>query len=143
MDLDASFEEMRGAEQLPTTSHPTTDDFRECYEKLLDNSDAIVSVHSSGQLSRTIAAAAEAATQLGADERITVIDSQSAGGGLALIALAAARRAQAGESAERVVATAEEAIFREKQIKAWTRAKRIALIESLNPAWDDLFHSLN
>ncbi len=29
-------------------------------------------------------------------------------------------------------------IAREKQIKAWTRAKRIALIESLNPAWKDL-----
>jgi putative endonuclease len=30
------------------------------------------------------------------------------------------------------------AIAREKQIKAWIRAKRIALIESQNPAWDDL-----
>jgi putative endonuclease len=30
------------------------------------------------------------------------------------------------------------AIAREKQIKAWTRAKRLALIESVNGAWDDL-----
>lgn len=30
------------------------------------------------------------------------------------------------------------AIEREKQIKAWTRAKRVALIESVNPKWDDL-----
>ena len=30
------------------------------------------------------------------------------------------------------------AITREKQIKAWTRAKRIALIQSDNPAWQDL-----
>ena len=30
------------------------------------------------------------------------------------------------------------AIAREKQIKAWTRAKRIALIKSLNPTWQDL-----
>src|ERR1035441_5870952 len=30
------------------------------------------------------------------------------------------------------------AIEREKQIKAWTRAKRVALIESVNPEWDDL-----
>ena len=30
------------------------------------------------------------------------------------------------------------AIEREKQIKSWTRAKRVALIESLNPKWDDL-----
>ena len=30
------------------------------------------------------------------------------------------------------------AIAREKQIKAWTRAKRIALIKSMNPTWQDL-----
>lgn len=30
------------------------------------------------------------------------------------------------------------AIAREKQIKSWTRAKRIALIKSTNPAWQDL-----
>jgi putative endonuclease len=29
-------------------------------------------------------------------------------------------------------------IDREKQVKAWTRAKRIALIESKNPTWEDL-----
>src|SRR3954471_6666814 len=109
VDLDVFFEEMRSAEELPTTSHPTTDDFRAAYEQLLGSSDGIVSVHSSGQLSRTVQAAGEAAAALGAEERITVIDSQSAGGGLGLIALAAARRASAGESVERVVETAEEA----------------------------------
>ena len=30
------------------------------------------------------------------------------------------------------------AINREKQIKSWTRAKRVALIESKNRKWDDL-----
>ncbi|MES2178098.1 MAG: GIY-YIG nuclease family protein [Gemmatimonadota bacterium] len=30
------------------------------------------------------------------------------------------------------------AIAREKQLKNWRRAKKIALIESTNPAWDDL-----
>jgi putative endonuclease len=30
------------------------------------------------------------------------------------------------------------AIAREKTIKGWTRAKKIALIESLNPEWRDL-----
>jgi hypothetical protein len=31
-----------------------------------------------------------------------------------------------------------KAIAREKQIKAWTRAKRIALIKTQNPAWQDV-----
>ncbi len=31
-----------------------------------------------------------------------------------------------------------QAIAREKQVKDWRREKKIALIESLNPAWRDL-----
>jgi putative endonuclease len=31
-----------------------------------------------------------------------------------------------------------DAIAREKQIKGWLRAKKIALIESMNPNWEDL-----
>ena len=32
----------------------------------------------------------------------------------------------------------KEAIAREKEIKAWRRAKKIALLETLNPEWRDL-----
>jgi len=32
----------------------------------------------------------------------------------------------------------QAAIAREKQIKGWVRSKKIALIESANPKWDDL-----
>jgi putative endonuclease len=34
------------------------------------------------------------------------------------------------------------AITREKQIKAGSRAKKLALIEALNPAWNDLYETL-
>ena len=34
------------------------------------------------------------------------------------------------------------AIAREKQIKGWLRAKKIALIESTNPRWKDLAEEL-
>jgi putative endonuclease len=33
---------------------------------------------------------------------------------------------------------AMDAIRREKQLKGWTRRRKIALIESANPAWEDL-----
>ena len=33
---------------------------------------------------------------------------------------------------------AEDAIAREKQLKAGSRKKKVSLIESLNPNWDDL-----
>ena len=32
----------------------------------------------------------------------------------------------------------EQAIAREKQLKVWTRAKKIALIDAFNPEWLDL-----
>jgi putative endonuclease len=38
--------------------------------------------------------------------------------------------------------TASEAIAREKQIKGWTRAKKIALIKTANPACRDLSDEL-
>ena len=39
-------------------------------------------------------------------------------------------------------ATINDAITREKQIKAGSRTKKLALIESLNPDWNDLFDTL-
>jgi putative endonuclease len=35
-------------------------------------------------------------------------------------------------------ADVRDAIAREKQIKAWTRARRISLVEGRNPSWQDL-----
>jgi putative endonuclease len=35
-----------------------------------------------------------------------------------------------------------DAITREKQIKAGSQAKKLALIESLNPEWKDLYDTL-
>jgi len=36
----------------------------------------------------------------------------------------------------------DSAIQREKRIKEWKRAWKIKLIESANPKWQDLYHSL-
>ena len=37
----------------------------------------------------------------------------------------------------------DEAIAREKQIKSGSRAKKIALIQAINPDWRDLYEILN
>ncbi len=37
----------------------------------------------------------------------------------------------------------ESAIAREKQLKGWTRAKKIALIEKMNRGWEDLTPSFS
>ena len=35
-----------------------------------------------------------------------------------------------------------DALAREKQLKRWVRAKKNALVESLNPGWEDLGESI-
>ncbi len=37
----------------------------------------------------------------------------------------------------------EEAIAREKQLKGGSRKKKVALIESMNPKWEDLYDKLD
>jgi len=36
----------------------------------------------------------------------------------------------------------EEAIYREKQLKGVNRAKKMELIENMNPKWEDLYKNL-
>ena len=38
--------------------------------------------------------------------------------------------------------TMESAIIREKELKGWSRQKKIFLIEEFNPYWKDLYDSL-
>jgi putative endonuclease len=40
-------------------------------------------------------------------------------------------------------ATIDEAIAREKAIKAWPRLWKLELIHAANPNWDDLFERIN
>jgi putative endonuclease len=36
----------------------------------------------------------------------------------------------------------ESAIKREKSVKEWKRAWKLELIESVNPGWEDLYHTI-
>src|SRR5579875_1687166 len=65
-DLDAYYEGLRTAAQLPTTSQPSIGDFLEVYEPLLDDGQEIVSIHLAGGMSGTVGAAGQARQALGA-----------------------------------------------------------------------------
>ena len=41
-----------------------------------------------------------------------------------------------------VTSDIESAIAREKQIKGWNRKRKVKLIRSKNPNWDDLYESI-
>jgi DegV family protein with EDD domain len=106
-DYAAFFEELRSVEQLPTTSQPSVGDFIAAYEPLLSNGDDVVSIHISAGLSGTAESARQAAEQLQRDgnggERVHVVDSSTAAGGLGLLALTAARARDRGAGIEEVL----------------------------------------
>ena len=119
-DSAAFFDELRTADKLPTTSQPSVGDFLSVYEPILAEGRDIVSLHISGGLSGTPEAARQAALALERDgkggDRIRVIDSDSAAGGLGLVTLAAATAAERGLELDDVEATAREA---RRELKMW------------------------
>jgi DegV family protein with EDD domain len=119
-DYDAFFEELRGADRLPTTSQPSVGDFHAAYEPLLADGRDVVSVHISGGLSGTPEAARQAKQALERDsrggERIEVVDSTTAAGGLGFMVLAAAKAAGDGKSLGEVVEWVGQA---RAELKLW------------------------
>ncbi len=119
-DYPAFFEELRSAETLPTTSQPSVGDFTAVFEPLLADGGEVVSVHISGGLSGTPEAARQAKEALTRDgrggERIEVVDSTTAAGGLGFMVLTAAKAARDGASAAEAAAKVAEA---RKELRLW------------------------
>jgi DegV family protein with EDD domain len=117
--FDDFYSRLRSADRLPTTSQPSIGDFLAVYEPLVDQGLDVVSVHISGGISGTVEAARQAKEQLverTRTDRVTVMDSERAAGGLGLMALAGAKAAQAGASLEDVVARIETT---REDLKMW------------------------
>jgi DegV family protein with EDD domain len=89
---------------LPTTSQPATAMFEEAFEAA--GTDDVLCVTISSHLSGTINSARAAADRF-EERRVTVFDSESASGGLGLMALRAAEMAQSGRSLGEIVEALE------------------------------------
>ena len=111
-DLDAFYDEVRSADQWPTTSQPSVGDFVETWEPLLADGGEVVSIHISEGISGTCDSARQAAELLEKEgkggERVRVVNSESTAGGMGMIVLGAARAAARGADADAVVARAED-----------------------------------
>jgi DegV family protein with EDD domain len=117
--FDAFYDRLRGTQKFPTTSQPSIGDFVEVYEPLVQAGQDIVSIHLSGGISGTVETARQAAEQIAehwGKGRVTVIDSASMCGGLALVVLGAAGAAAGGADARKVAQRAQDA---RKEMKMW------------------------
>src|SRR5919198_3688333 len=118
-DFDAFYQRLRELEQLPTTSQPSIGDFLEVYEPLAADGRDIVSVHIAGGISGTAATARQAGADIEArhaGRRVSVIDTRTACGGIALCALAGAAAVRAGGDVEAGAAAVPQG---GRQMRVW------------------------
>lgn len=90
--------------KAPTTACANVWTIQEVFQKYLETYDEIVAFSISGKMSATGANMVEAAAELGASDRIHVVDSQSLSTGIGLLVMEAAVMAQDGKSAKEIVA---------------------------------------
>jgi DegV family protein with EDD domain len=117
--FDAFYERLRRDPDVPTTSQPSIGDFLAAWEPLLEAGNDVVSIHLAGGISGTCEAARQAhglLTERGMGERVEVIDSETACGGMGLLLLAASAAARAGADKDAVAARVHEA---RSALKIW------------------------
>jgi DegV family protein with EDD domain len=114
------YERLRASEGGATTSQPSVGDFISVYQPLLDAGREIVSIHISAGISGTFEAAGQARQRLvdagKGGERIHVVDSRSAAGGMGLCTLGASAAAASGADSATVLARAEQT---REALKMW------------------------
>jgi DegV family protein with EDD domain len=116
-DFGRFFAELDASKSVATTSEPTVEDFVVVFTRLLRQHSSVVAVLISSGMSKTCSMARQAAAQLhGGSERVVVIDSAGAAGGLGVQAVAAARAAAAGEDGSGVVAATRRA---RQEVRQW------------------------
>jgi fatty acid kinase fatty acid binding subunit len=119
-DFDAYYAHLASTRELPTTSQPSVGDFLSVYEPIVEGGGDIVSIHLSGGISGTVRSAEQAREQLverGVNpERLVIVDSETACGGLGLVVLAAANASAQGASAAEC---ADAARALRAQLKTW------------------------
>ena len=107
---DEFYQKLEESPVHPTTSQPTPADFADVYHKLAEGADEIVSIHLSAKTSGTYNSALQGRELAATRSHIEVVDSLSVTMGLGLIAMAAARLAEAGEGLQGVMAEIRQAI---------------------------------
>jgi DegV family protein with EDD domain len=104
------YEKLASEPNLPATSQPSPQMFEDAFRQHAERGDQVVCIVISSKLSGTINAAKTAAGQLPAGS-VTIVDSESVAGGLAMQVQCAVDAANAGADVRTVVAAVE----REKQ----------------------------
>lgn len=126
------YELLRNGEQVVRTSQPPAGDFRRLFGFLLSHHEEVLYVGVSRALSGTLQAGESAAAGYGS--RVVIVDSANVAGGLGLLAMHAAERAQAGAGAAAVALELEQ-LREQASTFAYLPDLRSAVRGGRVPAW--------
>ena len=104
---DEFYTKLLTGSELPKTSQPSPGEFLDVYNKFLDQSDAIVSIHVTSKLSGTYNSAIQAKSELNITKPIEVVDSATVSMALGLVVIRAAQIAKDGGTLEEVLKEVE------------------------------------
>lgn len=112
IDLDAGqfYEKLTTEKELPKTSQPSPETFRQIYDEIATGGDTILSIHISGKLSGTLNSA-ELASKIAKAEIIT-LDTKTASQGIGLSVLVAAEALKRGLTLAETIAVTNKSIAR-------------------------------
>ena len=96
------YEKMGVSKELPKSSQPAPGKFKELYDELGKDGDAIISIHMTGGMSGTVGSARQAADM--SNSNVTVIDSRYIAWALAFQVREAVKLLDAGPTVEEIVA---------------------------------------
>ncbi len=113
LSVEEFYERMAAADDLPETAAPSPGAFEAAFRAgAAAGAESVICINISSELSATMQSALAAATATGDDLDVRVIDSRSITSGLGTLVLAAAEAAEAGGSADEIVALLDDLIPR-------------------------------
>lgn len=112
LTTDEFYRKLASSAILPTTSSPSPGSFADVYDRLVEETDEILTITISSKLSASYKTAVDGARLRKRKCRVEIIDSLSAIVGLGLIVISAAKAAQAGYSLDEVIRVTKSSMQR-------------------------------
>jgi DegV family protein with EDD domain len=101
LNADQFYQKLTTSTELPKTSQPSPEAFRQVYDEIGDKQDIIFSIHISGKLSGTLNSADLASKMV--KTKVITIDTKTASQGIGLSVLIAAEAARRGMSEDEII----------------------------------------
>lgn len=110
VDLSAEdfYTKLTASSQLPKTSQPSPEAFRQAYDAIAGEGDTIISIHVSGKLSGTLSSAETASKMVSA--KIVTVDTRTASQGIARSVITAAEAVSRNMTLDEILAVTNNSI---------------------------------